>query len=61
MKGILDRLRLSYPDRSGKEAEQVLGILNLFVILAGGLLVAFGVILHPKTTGTSIFSSSDST
>ena len=60
MSGILDRLRLSYPDRSGKEADQVLGVLNLFVLLTGGLIVTFGVILHPTTTGTSISSRSDS-
>jgi len=60
MSGILDRLRLSYPDRSGKEADQVLGVLNLFVLLTGGLIVTFGVILHPTTTRTSISSSSDS-
>jgi len=59
MSGILDRLRLSYPDRSGKEADQVLGVLNLFVLLTGGLIVTFGVILHPTTTRTSIASSSD--
>jgi len=59
MSGILDRLRLSYPDRSGKEADQVLGVLNLFVLLTGGLIVTFGVILHPTTTRTSISSSSD--
>ena len=60
MSGILDRLRLSYPDRSGKEADQVLGVLNLLVLLTGGLIVTFGVILHPTTTRTSISSSSDS-
>jgi hypothetical protein len=60
MSGILDRLRLSYPDRSGKEADQALGVLNLLVLLTGGLIVTFGVILHPTTTGTSIASSSNS-
>ena len=57
MSGILDRLRLSYPNRSGKEADQVLGVLNLVVIIIGGLIVTIGVILHPKTTRTVISSS----
>jgi hypothetical protein len=53
MSGILDRLRLSYPDRSGKAGDQVLGVLNLLLILTGGLMVTFGILLHPKPTGTS--------
>jgi len=56
MSGILDRLRLSYPDRSGKEADQVLDILNLLVIIIGGLIVTLGVILRPKMTRTVISS-----
>ena len=48
MSGILDRLRLSYPDRSGKESNQVLDSLNLIVIIIGGLIVTLGIILPPK-------------
>ena len=44
MSGILDRLRLSYPDRSGKEADQILGISNLIIIIIGGLGTTVGPI-----------------
>ena len=57
MSGILDRLRLSYPDRSGKGADQVLGVINLIIIIIGGLFVMVGFILHPKTTRTVISSN----
>jgi len=57
MSGVLDRLRLSYPDRSGKEADQVLALLPPILIITGGLIVTLGVILHPKTTRTVISSS----
>ena len=53
MSGILDRLRLSYPDRSGKEANQALGALNLIIIFIGGLTVTLGVILPPKNNQNS--------
>jgi len=57
MSGILDRLRLSYPDRSGKEADQALDLLPPSLIVIGGLIVTLGVILQPKTTRTIISSS----
>ena len=57
MSGILDRLRLSYPDRSGKAVDQVLSGLNLMIIIIGGLILTVGLILHPKTAKTSISTS----
>jgi hypothetical protein len=53
MSGILDRLRLSYPDRSGKEADQILGILNLVVIILGGFIITAGVLIRAQTTSTA--------
>ena len=49
MSGILDRLHLSYPDKSGKGVDQVLSVLNLIIIIISGLFVILGVILPPKT------------
>jgi hypothetical protein len=49
MSGILDRLRLSYPDRSGKEVTQVLNAFNLLLIIIGTVIVIFGSILPPTT------------
>ena len=52
MSGILDRLRLSYPDRSGKEVTQVLNTFNLLLIIIGAVIVILGSILPPPTTRT---------
>ena len=48
MSGILDRLRLSYPDRSGSEADQALNLIPPILIIIGGLIVTLGVILPQK-------------
>ncbi|MCW4041656.1 MAG: hypothetical protein NWE83_13020 [Candidatus Bathyarchaeota archaeon] len=50
MSGILDRLRSSYPDRSGKELEQALNALPGVLIVIGAIVTAWGIISHPRSS-----------
>jgi hypothetical protein len=44
MSGILDRLRQSYPDRSGKELSLVLNTLPWIMIVIGAFITIWGLV-----------------
>lgn len=53
MSGILDRLRQSYPDRSGRELAQALNALPGVMIVIGAIITAWGIISQPRSAITS--------
>jgi hypothetical protein len=58
MSGILDRLRSSYPDRSGKEFAQALNSLPGVMIVIGVIITAWGLISHPRSSiSTKVLAS----
>ena len=50
MSGILDRLRSSYPDRSGKEMVQALNALPGVMMVIGAIVTFWGIISHPRSS-----------
>jgi hypothetical protein len=58
MAGILDRLRQSYPDRSGNELAQALNSLPGVMIVIGGIVTVWGIISHPRSSiSTKVLAS----
>ena len=58
MAGILDRLRQSYPDRSGNEFAQALNALPGVMIVIGGIVTVWGIISHPRSSiSTKVLAS----
>ena len=53
MAGILDRLRQSYPDRSGKELSQALNALPWIMITIGAIVTAWGVLSYYRSSTTT--------
>ena len=53
MSGILDRLRQSYPDRSGKELSQVLNTLPWVLIAIGAVVTTWGFLPPHHSSRTS--------
>ena len=49
MTGILDRLRLSYPDRSGKELAQVMNALPWVFIAIGAIITTLGFFSNKRS------------
>lgn len=50
MSGILDRLRQSYPDRSGNELAQALNALPGVMIVIGAIVIVWGFISYPRSS-----------
>ena len=58
MAGILDRLRQSYPDRSGNELAQALNALPGMLIVIGAIVIVWGIISHPRSSiSTKVLAS----
>jgi hypothetical protein len=53
MAGILDRLRQSYPDRSGKELSQALNALPWIMVTIGAIVTAWGVLSYYRSSTTT--------
>ena len=53
MAGILDRLRQSYPDRSGNDLAQALNALPGILIVIGAIVIAWSIMFHPHSSITS--------
>ena len=57
MSGILDRLRQSYPDRSGNELAQTLNSLPGVLIVIGAIVTIWGIISHPRSAISKVLAS----
>jgi len=57
MSGILDRLRQSYPDRSGNELAQSLNALPSVMIVIGAIVTIWGIISHPRSSISKVLAS----
>ena len=58
MAGILDRLRQSYPDRSGNELAQALNSIPGVMIVIGGIVTVWGIISHLRSSiSTKVLAS----
>lgn len=57
MAGILDRLRQSYPDRSGKELDQTLNALPWVMVVIGSIVTVMGLLSSNRAPVHSMVSS----